>query len=336
MSARRHPGARMRGPRIFVTHPIADSAVRRLQERADVTWDRDASRILPRENLLRAVLHCDVLFCLLHDAIDAEVIAANPALKLIASMAIIPANIDVAAATARRLPVTVIPAVVTEATADLTWALLLAMARRVVEGDRLVQAGKFPGSQSAHLAGRYVWGKTLGLIGAGRIGQAVARRARGFDMRILYYDPRRLDRAEEAALAMRYAPMEQVLAEADVVSVHAAYTPETRHLIGAAQLERMKPTAYLINTSRGPVLDEKAVARALRERRIAGVGLDVYESEPRPDAGLLGLPNAVLTPHLGSAVDELRESMHHIVVDNIIAFLDCRQPPNCVNPEVFG
>jgi glyoxylate reductase len=329
-------GAEGRRLTIFITHPVAESAIRRLEERAEVAWDRDASRILPREDLIRGVRRCDILFCLLHDSVDAEVITANPALRLIASMAIIPANIDVAAATARRIPVTVIPAVVTEATADLTWALLLAVARRVVEGDRLVRDGRFPGSQSAYLQGRFVWGKTLGLIGAGRIGQAVARRARGFGMRVLYYDPQRLAPADEADLAMRFAPMEQVLAEADVVSVHAAYTPETRHLIGAAELARMKPTAYLINTSRGPVLDEKALVEALVARRIAGAALDVYEQEPRPEPGLLALPNVVLTPHLGSAVDELREAMHHIVADNIIAFLDGRRPPDCVNPDVFS
>jgi glyoxylate reductase len=323
-------------PRVFVTHPVAASAIGRLSERAEVTWDRDASRILPKAELLRAVRRCDILFCLLHDTIDAEVIAANPDLRLIASMAIIPANIDVAAATARKIPVTVIPAVVTEATADLTWALLLAVARRVVEGDRLVRAGRFPGSQSSHLEGRYVFGKTLGLVGAGRIGQAVGRRARGFGMRVLYYDPKRLDLATEAELGMTAAPLDQVLDEADFVSVHATYVPETHHLIGAAELARMKPTALLINTSRGPVLDEKAVARALAQGLIAGAGLDVYEREPHPEPELLRLPNVVLTPHLGSAVGELREAMHHIVVDNVLAFLDGRRPPNCVNPEVFG
>lgn len=326
----------MRHPRIFITQPVAESAIQRLRARAAVAWDADASRILPRGDLLRAVGACDILFCLLHDQIDAEVIAAGAGLRMIASMSIIPANIDVVAATARGIPVTVIPAVVTEATADLAWALLLAVARRVVEADRLVRAGRFPGSQSAHLVGRYVWGKTLGLVGAGRIGQAVARRARGFGMRILYSDPRRLAPEQEAELAMSWAPLPRVLAEADFVSVHAAYTPATRHLIGPAELLRMKPTAYLINTSRGPVLDEKAVAQALVEGRLAGAGLDVYEDEPHPVPELVGLPNVVLTPHLGSAVGELRESMHHIVVDNILAFLNGRHPPHCVNPDVLG
>jgi glyoxylate reductase len=322
-------------PRIFVTQPISESALARLRQRADVVVERDASRILPKPDLIAGIRGADILLCLLHDTIDADVIEAGVRLNLIASMAIIPANIDLAAATARKIPVTVIPAVVTEATADLAFTLLLAVARRVVEGDRTVRTGKFPGSQSAHLVGRYVSGKTLGLIGAGRVGQAVARRARGFGMRILYYDPRRVPPADEAALGMTSASMDQVLAEADFVSVHALYTPETHHLIGEPQLARMKPTAYLVNTSRGPVLDEKAVARALAERRIAGAGLDVYENEPHVLPELLALPNTVLTPHLGSAVDELRESMHHIVADNVLAVLDGRRPPNCVNPEVF-
>lgn len=326
----------MTRPRLFVTQPIAASALERLEARLHVTWERDASRILPKPDLIAGVRDADYLFCLLHDTIDAGVVAAGSRLRLIASMSIIPANIDIAAATARKIPVTVIPAVVTEATADLAFALMLAVTRRVVEGDRLVRAGRFPGSQSAFLTGHSVFGKTLGIVGAGRIGRAVARRARGFDMRVLYHDPRRVPPAEEAELGITWAPMDMVLAEADIVSVHALLTPETRHLIGARELALMKPSAYLINTSRGQVLDEKAVARALVERRIAGAGLDVFENEPFVETGILTLPNVVLTPHLGSAVGELREAMHHIVVDNILAVVDGHRPPNCVNPEVFG
>jgi glyoxylate reductase len=321
-------------PRIFITQPIAPAAIRRLQDAAEVTWNSDPLHIVTRAELIEAVRGVDCLFCLLHDVVDADVIAANSALRMIASMTITPADIDVASATTRKIPVTVIPPIVTEATGDLTMALLLAVARRVVEADKLMRTGVFPGAQSAYLEGRGVCGKTLGLIGAGRVGQAVARRARGFGMRLVYYDPRRLG-AEETELGLRWTPLEHLLREADFISVHPAYTPDTRHLIGARELAMMKPTAYLINTSRGPIVDETALIDALQHQRIAGAGLDVYEQEPRVAPELLALPNVVLTPHVGSATSELREQMAMIVVDNILAVLDGRRPPNCFNPEIY-
>ena len=323
-------------PRVFITQPVAEAAIETLRCVAEVRGNADPLHILTQAELCAAVRESDVLFCLLQDTIDRAVIVANPGLRCIASMAIVPANIDVAAATALKIPVTVIPAMVTEATADLAWALLLAVMRRVAEADRLVRAGTFHGAQSRYLEGRSVSGATLGLVGMGRVGQAVARRARGFAMRILYADPRRLPEAEEAALGFEHASLERVLAESDVVSIHAAFGPVTRHLIGAPELARMKRTAYLINTSRGPIVDEGALVAALVEGRLAGAGLDVYEHEPRVPPELLALPNVVLTPHVGSATGELRAEMAMIVVDNILAVLaDCR-PPNCVNPEVYG
>jgi glyoxylate reductase len=321
-------------PRIFVSQPIAERAMERLRGLGEVRCNPDALHSLSTSELVDALRETDVLVCLLHDRVDGEVIAGSN-LRLIASMTIIPADIDVAAATARKIPVTVIPPMVTEATADLTMALVLAVARRVAEGDRLVRAGTFPGAQSKHLEGRGVSGKTLGLIGAGRVGQAVARRARGFAMRILYHDPRPLPSAEEAALGLERASLDRLLAESDFVSIHAPLTPATRHLIGAAALARMRPTAYLINAARGPIVDEQALVRALLEGRIAGAALDVFEHEPRPAPELLKLPNVVLTPHVGSAVDELREAMAMIVVDNVDAVLAGRRPPNCVNPEIY-
>jgi len=323
-------------PRVFVTQPIAPSALRRLEARAEVALHDDPLRVLTTPELVAGVREADYLLCLLQDRVDAEVIAAAPRLRGIASMTIVPADIDLAAATARGIPVTVIPPIVTEATADLTLALLLAVARRVVEADRLVRAGTFPGAQSRALEGRAVAGATLGLVGCGRVGQAVARRARGFGMRILYCDPRRLPDADEHALGLEYRPFERVLAEADFVSVHAALTPATRHLIDAAALDRMKPTAYLINTARGPIVDERALVQALRAGRIAGAALDVFEHEPHPDPALLALPNVVLTPHIGSADAALRERMAHLVVDNLLAIMDGRRPPHCANPEVYG
>lgn len=323
-------------PRVFITQPVAASAVRRLQARADVSVNPDPLHILSKAELLAAVRDLDYLFCLLADTVDGDVIRAGPRLRAIASMTIIPADIDVAAATAGRIPVTVIPAMVTEATADLAMALLLAVARRVPEADRLVREGTFPGAQSAYLEGQAVAGATLGLVGCGRVGQAVARRARGFGMRLLYHDPRRLSPDEEAALGLEHRDLGALLAEADFVSVHVALTPATRHLIGRAELAAMKPTACLINTSRGPVVNEQALASALADRRLAGAGLDVYEREPHPEPRLLRLSNVVLTPHIGSAEVALRERMAHVVVDNLLAVMDGRRPPNCVNPEVFG
>jgi len=323
-------------PRIFVTQPVARRAIERLQQVGEVAWNPDPLHILTKAELVDAVRGSDYLFCLLQDRVDRDVIAANPALKMIASMAIIPADIEVAAATARKIPVTVIPPIVTEATADLTWALLLAVARRVAEADRLMRTGVFPGAQSCYLEGLGVSGKTLGLVGCGRVGRAVARRARGFGMRLLYHDPRRLPAAEEAELGLRWAELPTLLAESDFVSIHVGLTPETRHLIGAPELGGMKPTAYLVNTARGPIVDEKALVAALTEGRIAGAGLDVYEHEPHVAPELLSLPNVVLAPHLGSAMVELREEMAMIVVENILAVVEGRRAPNCVNPEIYG
>jgi glyoxylate reductase len=322
-------------PRVYITQPVASGAVRRLAAQANVELNPDPLHILTKPELIAATRDADILFCLLQDVVDRDVIAAGTRLRAIASMTIIPADIDVAAATERRIPVTVIPPMVTEATADLAMALLLAVARRVAEADRLVRAGTIPGAQSSYLEARGASGATLGLLGCGRVGQAVARRARGFGMRLLYHDPRRLAEAEERALGLEYRSMAALLDEADFVSIHVVLTPETHHLIGARELSLMKSTAYLINTARGPIVDERALVAALAEGRLAGAGLDVYEHEPNPDPGLLKCPNVVLTPHVGSGVTELRERMAQVVVDNILAVMAGQRPPNCVNPEIY-
>ena len=285
---------------------------------------------------MAAARQCDILFSRLHDKIDRDVLAANPKLRAVTSMTISPDNIDVAAATRLGIPVTVIPPMVSEGTADVAFGLMLAVARRLVEGDRLVRKGGFPGGQSNHLAGGWVHGKTLGLVGGGgRIGKAVARRAHGFSMRVLYWTPRRKPPKEEREAGLTYVPFDQLLKESDFVSVHSPLRPETRHQIGARELKLMKKTAYLINTARGPVVDEKALTRALQRGQIAGAGLDVFEHEPKVERALMKLPNVVLAPHLGSAVVELREEMAHVVIDNIMAILEGRLPPNCLNPEVL-
>ena len=323
--------------RVFVTQPVASSALDRLKPLAEVTVNPDASHILPRDRLIEGMKTTDILYCLLHDTIDREVMSAKPGLRAIASQSITPDRIDVAAATELGIPVTVVPAVVTEATADIAFALLLAVARRIVEGDALVRAGGFPGAQSAHLLGGDVSGKTIGLIGGkGRIGQAVARRAHGFAMRVLYWGPRRLPEDEEQAAGLEYIDFDDLLRGSDFVSLHAAMRPETHHLMSDREFGLMKPTAYIVNTARGPIIDEKALVRALQAGEIAGAGLDVFENEPHVEPELLRMKNVVLAPHLGSAAHDVREGMAHRVVDNIIALIEGKTPPNCVNPEVLA
>jgi glyoxylate reductase len=324
-------------PRVYITQPIAKTAVGRLRQIAAVTMNPDASRVIAKRALIAAVRRCDILFCLLHDRIDRDVIAANPKLRMIAAMSVTPSHIDMDAANTHRIPVTVVPVLQTETTADLCFGLMIAVARRMVEGDRLVRMGRFPGAHSSYLLGSLAYGKTIGLIGGGGlIGKAVARRAHGFDMRVLYWTPRRKPESEERAAGLTYVPLDDLLRESDFVSVHTPLNKETRHQIGAREFKLMKRTAYLINTARGPIVDEAALVRALQRKQIAGAGLDVFEHEPKVGAALRKLTNVVLTPHLGSAVGEARESMAHHAADNISAFLEGKRPPNCVNPQVLA
>jgi len=311
--------------------------MKRLRQLASVKVYADDSRIIPHRTLVDAVRKADILFCLLHDKIDRAVVAANPKLRHIAAQSISPSNIDVAAATALGIPVTVVPPVTTEATADLTFGLMLAVARRMAEGDRLVRAGKFPGGQSRHLLGSIVHGKTVGLIGGGGlIGKAVAKRAQGFSMRVLYWTPRRKSEDEEREAGLTYAAFDEVLRSSDFVSLHSPLNAQTRHQIGGRELGLMKKTAFIINTARGPIIDEAALVRALKAKKIAGAGLDVFEHEPKVHAELKRMRNVVLEPHLGSATADVREEMAKIVVDNIQALIDGRTPPNCVNPQVLS
>ena len=324
----------MAKPRVFVSQPIASSALERLRAIANVKINPDSSKVIAKPKLIAGVKKCDILFALLHDRIDRAVLAANPKLRAVCSMSITPDNIDVADATKRGIPVTVVPPIVAEATADIHFGLIIAVARRMGEGARLLRSGKFPGSQSNHLAGSFVYGKTLGLVGAGRIGQATARRARGFGMKVIYWGPRRKYDAERE-LGIEHVTLDRLLAEADFVSLHPPLNDETRHMISDKQFALMKPTAFIVNTARGAIIDEKALLRALKKKKIAGAALDVFEHEPNVPPAFKTLQNVVLTPHLGSAVMEVREQMANIVVDNIQALIDGRTPPNCVNPEVL-
>ena len=325
----------MSRPRVFVTQPIAESALERLRAVADVEVNPDSSRVLPKDQLITAVKRADILMSLLHDTVDRDVLAANPNLKAVSSMNITQDRIDLASATELGIPVTNITAMVTDATADIAFGLLLAAARNIVLGDRLFRQGVYPGSQSNHLAGHAVSGKTLGLVGFGRIGQAVARRGRGFGMTIIYSDPRRLPAEQEAKFEAGYRGFDELLREADFVSLHPQLSPQTRHLMSDAQFALMKTTAFVINTSRGPVIDEAALVRALKDGHIAGAGLDVTEFEPQVAPELVAMSNVVLTPHLGSGVLELREGMANVVVDNTIALIEGRPPVSCLNPQVL-
>jgi glyoxylate reductase len=323
-------------PKIFVTQPVAESALERLRAVADVKVNPVSNRVVAHKALVVAARKHDIVFSLLHDKVDRAVFATNPKLKLLASQSITPDNIDVAAATAGKIPVTVVPPIVAEATADINFGLMLMVARHMVQGDRLVRRGIFPGAQSNHLAGTAVYGKTIGLVGGGgRIGLAVARRAHGFGMRILYWGPHRKPAEFEREHHLTFMELDALLAESDFVSLHSPLKPETHHQIGARELSLMKPTAFLINTARGRIVDEKALVKALAKGTIAGAGLDVFEHEPKVPAALVKMTNVVLTPHLGSAVVDVRATMANIVVDNILAFLEGRKPPNIVNPEVL-
>ncbi len=296
-------------------------------------------RPLTRAELLEAVRGRDGLVTLLTDQIDAEVMdAAGPRLRVISNYAVGFNNIDVAEATRRGVLVCNTPGVLTETTADLAWALIMAVARRIVEADAFMRSGRFEamgGWSPTLLLGSDVHGKTLGIVGFGRIGEAVARRARGFDMRVLYHDVRRRPADEERRLGVEYRDLDDLLRESDFVSLHVDLNASTRHLIDARALSLMKPTAYLINTSRGPVVDEAALVAALREGRIAGAGLDVFEDEPRMAPGLAELSNVVVLPHIASASIETRARMAEMAAANLIAALSGQRPAHVVNPEVL-
>lgn len=329
--------------RVLITRRILDKGLEILSEagcRAQ-TAQPDGNAALAREQLLERIINADALLCHLSDTIDREVLETNPDLLGIANFAVGYDNIDIGTATKLGIPVSNTPDVLTETTADLTWGLLLAVTRQIPAAHHYTVNGDFriwnpvlflgddvgPGGSGRH--------KTLGVIGFGRIGRAVARRAEGFSLKILAHDPG--CRAEiEASPAVRWSEMDELLRTSEFVTLHTPLTPQTRHLIGAREFELMKPSAYLINVARGPIVDEIALVRALREGQIRGAALDVYEAEPELAPGLLDLPNVVLTPHIGSATRETRNEMAAIAARNTIAHLRGEQAPEAVNPEVYA
>jgi glyoxylate reductase len=326
----------MAKPKVYVTRELLERGMKIIRERFDVeVWPEYGPP--PKEEIIRKVRGVDALVTLLSDKIDAEVFEAAPKLKIVAQMAVGYDNIDVAEATKRGIYVTNTPGVLTETTADFAWALLLAVARRVVEADKYVRTGQWKVSwHPSMLLGRDVYGATLGIIGAGRIGRAVARRAKGFNMKIIYYDVVPMPPEDEKELGARLVDLDTLFREADFISIHVPLTKETYHLVNEDKLKLMKKTAYLINNSRGPVADEKALYKALKEGWIAGAALDVFEREPTPmDNPLLKLDNVVVAPHISSASYETRSRMAEMVAENLVAFFEGRQPPNLVNPEVL-
>lgn len=288
-------------------------------------------RPLSKRGIIRGVKKVEGLISMLNDTVDEEVINAAPHLRIIANYAAGFNNIDLKAAFERGIVVTNTPGVLTETTADLTWALILAVARRIPEADQLVRSGKWTGWAPTQFLGGDVYGKTLGIIGMGRIGKAVARRAIGFSMKVIYHSRHRLPIQEEKQLSAEYRSLSQLLSEADFVSLHLPLTEESRHLIDEKALRRVKPTAFLINTARGPIVDEEALIRALKEKRIAGAGIDVFEGEPSVSSRLRKMKPVVLLPHIGSASTDTRIRMGFMILENLLAFFSGKNPPNQVN-----
>ena len=320
-------------PKVLITRMLPQPALDIVFKHCDVDLNRRDVRYT-KQQLLRRLKRKAGMICLLTDAIDAAVLRSNPHLKVVSNVAVGIDNIDLRAATKHGIMVTNTPGVLTETTAEFAWALLMAAARRVVEGDRFVRAGKWKEWMLMGFLGRDLFGKTLGICGLGRIGSAVARRARGFNMRIAYTQRHR-NEAKERELDATYVDKTTLLKESDFVVLVLPLTPETRHYIGPKELKGMKATAILVNVARGPIVDEKALVHALKTKTIAGAGLDVFEREPKVQRGLLRLPNVVLAPHIASASMETRTRMACMAAENCVAALTGQRPPNLVNPETL-
>lgn len=327
-------------PKILVTQKVPDPAYPLLEAIGDVEANMAEGTIWSYEELLRKGPGHDYIYSLLTDNIDARFLetcaASSPRLKMVANMAVGYNNIDVEAATRLGIAVSNTPGVLSDTTGDLAFALLMATARRIPEAERFLRAGKYTGWGPLLFCGAEVHHSTLGLVGAGRIGKIMAQRASGFEMKVLYYDVYRMTPEDEAKYHMTYMPMDEVLQMSDFVSVHTPYMPSTHHLISERELKLMKPTAILINTARGPIVDEKALVKALQAGTIAGAGLDVFENEPAVEPELLAMENIVLLPHIASASLQTRTLMATMASDNLVAHAQGKRPPNIVNPEVLG
>jgi len=320
-------------PKVFATHGLFDVARQILQKSCDVQYWTKPGRP-PREEVLQQVKEKEGLICLLTEKVNEDLLREAPNLRIAANVAVGFDNIDVAACTKRGVAATNTPGVLDETTADFAWTLLMAVARRLSEGEALARSGNWKNWDLDQLVGTDVWGKTLGIVGFGRIGRAVARRASGFQMKVIYTDAVRPAEEVEKELKVEFREMNALLAESDFISVHVPLLPETRGLFDSPKFYRMKPTAFLINTSRGPVVDEAALVAALESGKIAGAGLDVYENEPFIHPGLKRA-NVVLAPHIASASLETRTKMACIAAENVVALFTGKRPPNVLNPEVL-
>lgn len=321
-------------PNILVTRRIPDEGIKLLEEKFELDLNEE-DRVLTKEELMERLKDKEAMLCLLTDTIDKEVIEACPKLKVISNYAVGFNNIDVEAATEKGIPVTNTPEVLTETTADLAFTLLTAISRRLVEADKYARQGKFKGWAPMMFLGQDVHKKTLGIIGLGRIGKATAKRAnKGFDMKIIYTDIQR-DEEFEKEYNATFLTKEELLKQSDFVSLHIPLTEETKHLIAEKELEMMKETAYLINTARGPVVKEEALVKALKEGKIAGAALDVFEEEPKIHEGLLNLDNVIILPHIGSASKETRVKMAEMSAINLINIFEGKKPLSIVNEEVL-
>jgi glyoxylate reductase len=319
--------------KVFVTRKIPQPGLDVLEKEFTVDLN-PYDRVLTKEEIIEGTKGKDGLLCLLTDPIDKDVINSEPLLKMIASYAVGYDNIDIAAATKRGIPVSNTPGVLTDTTAELAWALLFSVARRIVEGDTFTREGKFKGWAPMLMLGQDVTNKTLGVIGSGRIGTAFALKSKGFQMKVLYSDEQRNDQLERELKAKK-VPLSELLKESDFVSIHVPLTKATYHLIDEKELHMMKKTAILINTARGPIINEIALVKALKEHWIFGAGLDVYENEPKISKELKRLDNVVLQPHTGSGTIETRTKMALMAAENMSIGLKGGIPPNCVNKEVF-
>ncbi len=317
-------------PKVFLTRSLPEQVMKRLQAETELEMNTE-ERALTKEEIIAGIQGKDALLCLLTDHIDAQVMNANPNLKVIANYAVGYNNIDLEAASERGIAVTNTPGVLTESSADLAFALIISLARRIAEADHYIRSEKWPGWEPSQFLGADVYGATLGIIGLGRIGKALAKRGKGFDMNVIYWNRTRLSEEEEHTLGLTYRPMDEVLAQADFVSLHVAYTPDTHHLIDKTAFSKMKDSGFIINTARGAVIDEQALVDALKSKEIAGAGLDVFEEEPKIHPDLLTMNNTVLLPHIGSASVTTRTKMGMIAVDNILAGCKGQKIPNQVN-----